>query len=336
MLKKLIILTLILELTHNAFSQNHINQNGLQTTVIGTLYANATQARRFEIATIAYNSYHWQHGGLVIIELYNQYFGTGYEKYIIENGFGQGANSGVPVIKLVETYGMNHHAKLVLGDAYDLSSNYGGYVNRALPIFLDIRYYAGYKIRLTYLQDKVDNLTWSNQIKINESPTPIDISDFTVSTQINTTNDIVSSGNLRITGLGDHYIQNGNLGIGTTTPKNLLDVKGTIHAQEVKVDMNNWSDFVFHPSYQLKPLTEVEKFIKANGHLQDIPSATEVEQNGVNVGEMQKKLLQKVEELTLYTIEQNKKLEEQNKKLEKQAKINTMLLKRIEEMGKIK
>ena len=129
-------------------------------------------------------------------------------------------------------------------------------------------------------------------------------------------------------GISRFYVRgDGNIGIGTTSPQNLLDVKGTIHAQEVKVDMNNWSDFVFHPSYQLKPLTEVEQFIKNNGHLQDIPSAAEVEQNGVNVGEMQKKLLQKVEELTLYTIEQNKKLEEQ-------AKINAMLIKRIDEMEK--
>jgi hypothetical protein len=102
----------------------------------------------------------------------------------------------------------------------------------------------------------------------------------------------------------------GFVGIGTEDPKNLLDVKGTIHAQEVKVDMNNWSDFVFHPSYQLKPLIEVEKFIKTNGHLEDIPSATEVEQNGVNVGEMQAKLLQKVEELTLYVIELKKEIEQ--------------------------
>ncbi len=98
----------------------------------------------------------------------------------------------------------------------------------------------------------------------------------------------------------------GRVGIGTNRPQNALDVNGTIHAREVKVDLTGWSDFVFHPSYQLKPLTEVEKFIKTNGHLQDIPSATEVEKNGVNVGEMHAKLLQKVEELTLYVIELKK------------------------------
>ncbi|HEX3007803.1 MAG TPA: hypothetical protein VHO90_09335 [Bacteroidales bacterium] len=102
----------------------------------------------------------------------------------------------------------------------------------------------------------------------------------------------------------------GNVGIGTTNPQNKLDVNGTIHAREVKVDLNGWSDFVFQPTYKLKPLIEVEKYIKANGHLEDIPSAKEVEKNGVNMGEMQAKLLQKIEELTLYTIELEKRIKE--------------------------
>jgi hypothetical protein len=114
---------------------------------------------------------------------------------------------------------------------------------------------------------------------------------------------------------------NGNVGIGTVNPKNLLDVNGTIHAREVKVDVNDWSDFVFQPTYKLRPLIEVEKYIKANGHLEDIPSAKEVEKNGVNMGEMQAKLLQKIEELTLYVIEKDKELKEQalsNTELKKQ------------------
>jgi hypothetical protein len=93
-----------------------------------------------------------------------------------------------------------------------------------------------------------------------------------------------------------------------------LNANGTIHAREVKVDLNGWSDFVFHPTYKLKPLLEVEKYIKANGHLEDIPSAKEVEKNGVNMGEMQAKLLQKIEELTLYVIE----LKKENEELQKQ------------------
>jgi hypothetical protein len=135
-------------------------------------------------------------------------------------------------------------------------------------------------------------------------------------------------------GSGNSYINSGNFGIGVTNPQNKLDVNGTIHAREVKVDLTGWSDFVFHPSYQLKPLTEVEQFIKTNGHLQDIPSAAEVEQNGVNVGEMQTKLLQKVEELTLYVIEKDKEISEQKKILEKLEKLNIVQSQLLLEMKK--
>lgn len=108
----------------------------------------------------------------------------------------------------------------------------------------------------------------------------------------------------------------GNVGIGVTNPLNKLDVKGTIHSQEVKVDMTNWSDFVFKKEYKLPTLEEVEKHIAANGHLQNIPSEDEVLKNGINLGEMNAKLLQKIEELTLYSIQQNKKIEEQSKEIE--------------------
>jgi hypothetical protein len=88
---------------------------------------------------------------------------------------------------------------------------------------------------------------------------------------------------------------------------------GKITATEIQVKQNVWSDFVFQPTYKLKPLIEVEKYIKTNGHLEDIPSAKEVEKNGVNMGEMQAKLLQKIEELTLYVIEQQKTIDELKK-----------------------
>jgi hypothetical protein len=126
----------------------------------------------------------------------------------------------------------------------------------------------------------------------------------------------------------------GNVGIGIVDPQNKLDVNGTIHAREVKVDLIGWADYVFAPTYKLRPLSEVEQFIKTNGHLPEIPKAEEVKQNGVNLGEMQTKLLQKVEELTLYSIEQSKENAELKQKLadyEKEMKELKKLL-----MGKLK
>jgi hypothetical protein len=101
----------------------------------------------------------------------------------------------------------------------------------------------------------------------------------------------------------------GRVGVGTTSPLADLDVKGIIKATEIKVEAQT-ADFVFEDNYHLKDLTEVEAFILTNKHLPEIPSATEMEEAGVNLAEMNKLLLMKVEELTLYAIKQN---EEKNK-----------------------
>ena len=107
----------------------------------------------------------------------------------------------------------------------------------------------------------------------------------------------------------------GNVGIGIINPTNKLDINGTIHSREVKVDMSGWSDFVFKKEYVLPTLEEVEKHIKEKGHLENIPSEEEVFKNGISLGEMNSKLLQKIEELTLYMIEMKKENEKQNEKI---------------------
>ncbi len=110
----------------------------------------------------------------------------------------------------------------------------------------------------------------------------------------------------------------GNVGIGTTSPGNYkLAVEGTIGARKVKVTQGSWADFVFHSNYQLPSLQEVERFIRKNGHLPEIPSETEVQKNGLDVGDMNKKLLQKIEELTLYIIELKKENERQWQEMER-------------------
>ena len=125
----------------------------------------------------------------------------------------------------------------------------------------------------------------------------------------------------------------GKIGIGFSNPDvslsnasadEMLTVNGTIHAKEVRVDLTgSLADYVFSPTYNLRPLYEVEAFVKENNHLPEIPSAAEVKEKGLSMGEMQNKLLQKIEELTLYVIELQKTNEKQSariEELEKKAK----------------
>ena len=144
----------------------------------------------------------------------------------------------------------------------------------------------------------------------------------------------------------------GRVGIGTDNPKAKLDVAGNIKAHEIEVTLasiddmqlngtlaannitytanGNTADFVFEDNYQLKDLSEVDAFIKANKHLPEIPSAAEMEESGVNLAEMNKLLLMKVEELTLYSIEQEKKIEKLTEDRRQETEENNEKVKSLE------
>ncbi len=112
---------------------------------------------------------------------------------------------------------------------------------------------------------------------------------------------------------------NGNTGIGTFDPKGYkLAVAGNVIAESVKVKLKNvWPDYVFAKDYSLPTLKEIEAHIKEKGHLPGTPSAAEVKANGIDLGEMNAKLLQKIEELTLYLIGMKKENENLSKRLER-------------------
>jgi len=100
-----------------------------------------------------------------------------------------------------------------------------------------------------------------------------------------------------------------------------LFVEGGIRTRKIKVDQANWADYVFHASYHLRTLDEIEQYLQQYHHLPDVPSAEEVEKKGLDLGDNQATLLRKIEELTLYVIEQNKEINKQQKLLHRQQQL---------------
>ena len=99
-------------------------------------------------------------------------------------------------------------------------------------------------------------------------------------------------------------MSNGDVGIGTYSPNEKLAVNGKIRCKELKVELNNWPDYVFENDYPLMSIDELDTYIQKEGHLPGIAPAEEVEAAGLDLGEHQRKLTEKVEELTLYIIQQ--------------------------------
>jgi hypothetical protein len=132
---------------------------------------------------------------------------------------------------------------------------------------------------------------------------------------------IPNSGGSDQTGISDGFVKNnikmviqanGNVGIGTDLVSNdfayKLSVNGGIRAKFIKVN-SGWADYVFEKNYSLIPLPELDKFILKNGHLPEVPTASEIEKNGIDLAEIVQLQMKKIEELTLYVIELNKKIE---------------------------
>jgi hypothetical protein len=143
--------------------------------------------------------------------------------------------------------------------------------------------------------------------------------------------------------------QGGSVGIGTTSPDTKLAVNGTIHSTEVKVDLSvPGPDYVFNADYKLTDLNDLKAYLEKNHHLPEIPSADQMAKEGINLSDMNIKLLKKVEELTLYLIKkdgqvsnqskqlsnQDKQITDQGKEIEQQQQVNQSLQKQINELAK--
>jgi hypothetical protein len=124
----------------------------------------------------------------------------------------------------------------------------------------------------------------------------------------------------------------GNVGIGTVAPGYKLDVAGTARAEEIIVQTSG-ADFVFEDDYDLRSLEELERYIQEHGHLPEIPSAEQMRAEGMQVGDMQTKLLQKIEELTLYIIAQEKRAVAQEQRAQEQQKRIDVLSARLEQVS---
>ncbi|WP_430404832.1 hypothetical protein [Fluviicola sp.] len=114
-----------------------------------------------------------------------------------------------------------------------------------------------------------------------------------------------------------HLGTDGKLSLGNGTMQTFqVETTGMIRGRRMKLDLNTWADYVFEPTYQLMPLNEVEMFVKKEKHLPNVPSEQELKKDGADVMELNKILMEKVEELTLYLIQQNKNTEELKQQLE--------------------
>ena len=121
----------------------------------------------------------------------------------------------------------------------------------------------------------------------------------------------------------------GAVGIGVAEPEEKLAVDGRVKAKEVVVTLEGWADHVFEAGYALRPLAEVGAYVRQHGHLPGVPSEAEVLEEGVAVGAMQAVLLEKVEELTLYLLEQAARAEHLERAAAAAQEANAELLRRI-------
>jgi len=164
----------------------------------------------------------------------------------------------------------------------------------------------------------------ANALPYNEPNGPSRTYKTTVDPYVNT-NGASHSGAIYATGTSPNYF-GGNVGIGTANPDQKLTVNGQVHSTSVVVTSTVPADYVFNADYYLRPLAVIKTYVDKNHHLPDVPAAADFKKDGQNLGEMNMLLLKKVEELTLYLINEhkvNETLQAQVEELKSQMKLLT-------------
>ncbi len=288
----------------------------IKTKILEGFTSSTDQAYEFKLFDIGYNSFHWQAASSIIVEVFQQAYSPAYAKYVINLGYGFGVNYGNMQLLQVENYG-NHLFSVSFGHESDLNTSHFGYPNKRMPVLLKVKPYIQCSIKVTYTHNEVTNLSSLHEISFPATQSGSPTADFPIQMMVNTP--LWTTSNLRVEGDDNIYIMEGNLGIGTKKPQEKLSVSGKILAHEIRVTTaaNDWPDYVFHKDYNLSPLKDIEAFILQNGHLPEVPSTAEARENGISLGEINKVLLKKIEELTLYAIEAKKQLDDQSTEIKK-------------------
>lgn len=249
-----------------------------------------------------------QQGQTVYMKFYG---GSGYNSLVTQNGYaelmirtGNGSSvnpQGFAFTAISTRYGYMQN----FVTAIRIVPNAAGVSATAYDVYIAVGAYIGNSF---YSIMGGPSAVWAPAVSMTTPPAGFDVPfDF------RTHNDSYLANSLFVS------MSTGNVGIGTITPGTKLAVNGDITSQKVKVTQTGWPDYVFEENYPLMTLPEMEAHIKQHKHLPGIPSAKDVTEKGLDLGQTQAALLQKIEELTLHLIEQNKRLDAQQRLLEQQA-----------------